>query len=136
VYAALYLSNSSLSSFAGTWLSLLQSNQSYTRTDVRRRTTNRAFWIAQRAENGLELASLRDFRAASAGNAEMDLSLEDARAMYWAAYEANRACAARVAKVLAAGDVPSDEDVKAEQRTLSELNTARRRLFDAMVRRG
>jgi hypothetical protein len=67
--------------------------------------------------------------------ADVTLSLEDARAMYWAAYEAYRTCAARVAKVMAAGDVPSDEDLAAEQRTLDKLNMARQRLFDSMVGR-
>jgi hypothetical protein len=70
------------------------------------------------------------------GEAEMDVTLEDARAMYWAAYEAYRVCAARVAQIMASGDVPSDDDVKAEHRTLSELNSARRRLFDALVKHG
>ena len=69
-------------------------------------------------------------------DAEMEVTVEDARAMYWVAYETYRVCAARLAKIMAAGGAPSDEDVQAEQQTLSDLNTARQRLFDAMVRRG
>ena len=65
----------------------------------------------------------------------MEVTLEAARAKYWAAHEAYRVCAARVAVVVASGDTPSDQDVKAEQQALSELNAARQRLFEALARR-
>jgi len=63
----------------------------------------------------------------------MDVTLEDARAHYWAAYEAYRACAARNAQHLAAGTSPPAEDVKAEEHAASALNKARRQLMDAMA---
>jgi hypothetical protein len=62
--------------------------------------------------------------------------VQDARSSYWVAYETYRVCAARVATIMAAGDVPSDADIKAEERALSDLNTARRRLLDVLAEHG
>jgi len=65
----------------------------------------------------------------------MDATLDGARARYQVAYETYRVRAARIAKAVSSGGLASDEDIKAEERALSELTTARRRLLEAIATR-
>ena len=65
----------------------------------------------------------------------MDVTLEDARARYQVAYETYRVCATRIAQTVASGSLASDKDLRAEERALNELASARRVLLDAMAKR-
>ena len=65
----------------------------------------------------------------------MDVTLEDARARYQVAYETYRVCAARITRAVASGTLASDKDIKAEERALNELASARRVLLDAIAKR-